>query len=1355
MLPLPSLLRRPTEQLPPPPPVDDMALLDGGMVFDDEGNLEYYWFHLQHNGQTFYKAVILHALTFLPRETREQMTVLHKMQKVLRGLWNSGVDLIYLAAGIFPEPGIVQCYGSQGVGQSREKAWAQALPSTISLLAAMANYEQAQLEPLSVQVATRLRQTLTDMNFATTVIGHPDPREGSRGMTSAEGPTQQLGLVGLQQNEMLMRGFARAREPFLEVVMATPVSMRDITRLQERVAHEAGIWASKVRFTRSISAGVSIPMILSGSNMTSASQSYGVSEGYGVSDAVGEARSISHGVADQVSEGHGVTDSVGQNWASASSQGVSEVITRGRSHTVGFSDGISEAHAVGGSETHGAAHTEGQAVSQGVAHTEGQAFTQGQAHSEGQAASVGSAHSEGAAVSHSDSVGGAENWSTAQGQSQSHGAADTNSWGRSHSESSGVAHSRGETAGESWSHTDSVADSTVHSRGTAHTEGQSHQEGGSWNVGASASAGVQGSLAPGGVGVGASGGVGVSGGVGGSWSDTSMSSTTVSESASQGHTVGHADTVGGSHSVSTGVSRSQGVSDGVTSGGSHSVSDTVGASLTQSQGGGRSWGASDGLSHSVADSVSQSATRSSGDTLSQSATRSAADTVSRSATRSAADTVSHAVSSNWSDTQGKSHSDSVADGVTESISLGRSASSSRSAGGSVGHSESHTQGQSHTVSDGVSDTSSRQHGANHSVGSTLGQSLGWARGLGMSAGLAPSLSISKSYAGEDHVAALVAGALGQQELILQTMSLEGALMVDHYILTATPEGRQIAETLVPQAFHGVEEVATPVRTRRLTPQDEAYIRARATLFTPSTRPERSPWALQPWADSSLLTMMQAATYVAPGAFEQGLAVTTQERIPPFAFRADIEGDVLLGHFISYETAQLTAAALRLSRERMANWLFAGDTGSGKSVSAERLVLETTRLWRIRTVVEDFGAGWRRLLSVLPDHCTIYGLYPGSARPIRWNPLQIGRRITPELQLAATCELLVNAGRMGQRQHGWLRQFMRMLYAEHGVLVEDREMWADAKWGQVQDAERQLLNQARSGKGLGPLPAGDVPLSHLAPWERQLLAVERSKAVDLLLLYGRLNEQFTKLRSGSPDHTSMQGLLLRLEAFTQGQTARMYGRGEGSIAVEDFSLPWGITILEGGQMMDEYAKAVILGLVSWHLYTDAVIRREQSIGDPASNTPMHIVFEEANKVLSGVGGEEDPRQGSTSAIFENMFRDARKYAIYLSAIVQSPALLAPGILSSCNNMVVGQLKGEMDRKAILAMLARMVTGFHDQDYVRYIGRMPQATMIAKLGASQRSRDLEPMLFRPLMVPAREPTNADIAMLYGDSLLGGLP
>ncbi len=928
--------------------------------------------------------------------------------------------------------------------------------------------------------------------------------------------------------------------------------------------------------------------------------------------------------------------------------------------------------------------------------------------------------------------------------------ADTNSWGQSHAESSGVARSQSVSDGQSWSHTDSVADSVAHTQGTAHTEGSSQSSGGSVSQGqqVGVSAGVQ--VGVPGTGVSAGVSASESQGASVSWSDASMSSVTHSEATTAAHTVGQADTVGGSHSVSSGVSRSQGVSDGVQSGGAHSVSDTVGSSLSQSQGGSSSWGAADGVSRSVADTVSQSATRSAADTVSQSQTRSAADTVSQSQTRSAADTASHAVSSNWSQAQGMSHSDSMADGVTESLSLGRSSSSTQAAGGSVSHAESQTQGRSHTVSEGVSDTTSQQHGTNHSVGSSVGQSLGWMRGLGMSAGLAPSLSFSKTFMGEDHVAALVAQALGQQELILAAMSLEGGLLVDHYILTGSPEGRQMAEMLVPQAFHGTEEVATPVRTRRLTPQAEQYIRAHAHIFAPSSRPERSRWALEPWADSSLLTMMQAASVVAPGVFEEGMAVTTQERIPPFAFRADMRGDVILGHYISYETGVVTAAPVRLSRERMANWAFTADTGYGKTVSAERLVLETTRAWLVRSIVLDFGAGWRKLYTVLPEHTVIYGLYPGAPNPIRWNPLQIGRRVTPEIQLAATCELLVNAGRMGQRQHGWLRQYLRALYRDHGVLVEDPETWTHGQWGRVQPDERQLLSEALQERGLGSLPAGDVTLASLPAWARQVLAVQRSQAVDLVMLYERLQAQFDKLKPGTPDHTSMQGLLLRLEAFTQGQMARMYGKGEGSIAIEDFSLPWGLTVLEGGRMSDEYGKAVILGLIAWHLYTDALIRREESIADPARNTPMHIVFEEANKVLGGVGGEEDPRQGSTSEIFQNMFRDARKYAIWLSVIVQSPAQLAPGILSSCNNLVVGQLKNEMDRKAVLTALARMASGFHDQDYVRFLGRMAVAQMVLKLGVSQRSQDLEPMLIRPLMVDAPEPTNDDIARSFAPEL-----
>jgi hypothetical protein len=52
--------------------------------------------------------------------------------------------------------------------------------------------------------------------------------------------------------------------------------------------------------------------------------------------------------------------------------------------------------------------------------------------------------------------------------------------------------------------------------------------------------------------------------------------------------------------------------------------------------------------------------------------------------------------------------------------------------------------------------------------------------------------------------------------------------------------------LVAQAFHGVEEVATPVHVLDLTPEEAAYIRLHAQAAVPSTIPERSPWALEGW-----------------------------------------------------------------------------------------------------------------------------------------------------------------------------------------------------------------------------------------------------------------------------------------------------------------------------------------------------------------------------------------------------------------------------------------------------------------------------------------------------------------------------
>lgn len=859
------------------------------------------------------------------------------------------------------------------------------------------------------------------------------------------------------------------------------------------------------------------------------------------------------------------------------------------------------------------------------------------------------------------------------GEGQSYGQSDATT----HTDA--VAHTDGVTEGESW--------------GEAHTEGESwgeaHTTGESWGTAHT---------------VGAAHTTGVADGT----SRVTSESWGTADTTSWSHTTGHASGT----STTTGTVTTTGVShvESTNIGGSAELSlNPAGIGGNVGVSGGHTW--ADGQTSSVG--VSQSTT--------SIETNFSSDTVGG----------AHTDSHSWGVARGVSHVDHSSDtaSVSDTTSHSTMVADTTSHGTSVADTTSHATSVARSRADTVSQAESRSHADSRAVQVVRGHVLATAHGLGVGAGLAPTVSLSKTYQGEDHVATLVASALREQEYLLGVIAREGGMYVDNYFLVGSQEGKKALETLIPQAFHGVEEVVTPVRTRRLTPEEEEYIRLHAQTFTPSTRPEGNPWALEPWKDTTLLTLLQAATYVAPGVFEEGEALTVQERIPPFAFFPDMPGEVVLGHQISYETGEVTAVPLRLARERMSNWAFCADTRFGKSVAAERLILETAREWHFRNIVLDFGAGWRKLLNALPGHVDIWSLYPAGPRPIRWNPLQIGWRIPPERQMMATCEIIVNAGRMGERQHGFLRRTLRQLYVQQGVLTEDPEVLA-GPLGVVSPQEAQIL-------GVAP----NTPLADLSPAERQRLAVERSKGVDMTMWYSALQAIYNRLPVRDvTNRTALDGILLRLEPFTTGRLAAMYGRGEGAIPIADLALPWGIAVLEGGEM-DEYSKAVLLGLLAWHLYTDAVVRRRQGLGG-APQPPMTILFEEGNKVIGGVSLATESERPMSTEIFQNMFRDAGKYNIFLGIIAQSPAELPPGILSSCNNLMIGQLKNPRDRDVVLPAIGRSEKGYYYVDYANFIGRIPVGTMICKLGLASDVAQIEPLLIHPTRVDVPEPTDEEI-------------
>ncbi|MFZ5888337.1 MAG: serine-rich protein [Chloroflexota bacterium] len=868
--------------------------------------------------------------------------------------------------------------------------------------------------------------------------------------------------------------------------------------------------------------------------------------------------------------------------------------------------------------------------------------------------------------------------STAQGTS--HG------WGEAHSDSHSEGVSEGWTEGgsethstsRSWSHTESHAEtnSTAHS----HSQGR----GSSWMSGTSVMSG--------------------------------MSFSHV-ESASNGMTVSsgtnHSETAGTSESLSANVGANVGgsadlkilgVGVGGTAGLSGSVGSTVGSSESVSN------GTSSGVAASASQGVSNSYGWSSG----------------------TAHTSARGGSSFTSDTTTTGHAETH--GTADTVGGSEGWATSRMWAHSTGKSEAW----------GTTDTKSESFGRSYAEGESVGQ--GTARNVaqaftgGFSTGLVPGVNVGRSWQTEDDVADRLTEILRQFEGLVNQAASEGGFMTDALLLVDTDEGARAGETLVSQAFHGTN-VPTPVLTLRVS---EPQIKEYALSFTPCNESGGDLFGGMLWTKyGTLLTAGQLAAYTAPGLVEESTAVVTIAPTPKgLTFYPEMPGDVVLGHQYSPLTRDLTRAQVRLDADRLFHTMFAADTGYGKSVAAMRLAYETTVKWHLRTVVLDFGAGWRSLLNApgLEGHVDIRQLWPTAARPLRWNPLQIGRNINPETQWRAFADIFGSVARLGvKRQKQELLDALRAVYLAAGVLVDDREVRGDPLWGRVQGTDEEAIAEASAG----------TPLGDLTIQQRQRLAVYRSSKVDLTTLYRQIEDKLSRVNPRDTMLTGvLEGILYRMNALVQGAAAAQFSAGPDCVPMEDLAKPWGIAIIEGGMFLDDFGKAFLLGWAGWHLYTDMVARRVHEVN--TDEPILQIFFEEANKIFAGVdsgGGDDESGGVSLSQRFGDMFRDARKYKARLHVITQAPSLIPQDIISSCNNLVVGFLKNPKDKDIVLSGIARSEKGFVDEPWRRFLADLQIGMFLGRFPYAFQREMQQPFLFRPLAVVAPEPTDDEIAAKLG--------
>ena len=805
----------------------------------------------------------------------------------------------------------------------------------------------------------------------------------------------------------------------------------------------------------------------------------------------------------------------------------------------------------------------------------------------------------------------------------------------------------------------------------------------------------------------------------------------VSQGWGEAHSNGHSHSVGRSvmDGYSDAVGASQSKSDGVSHGTSHTDSRSGTSGHGSSSGGGWSESQGMGVNVNLGESILGDIPIIGG----------LFDGVSVGANQSSSVSGFGSSSSFSSSTHGS------ADGTSEGTmhSDGESAMQS--------HAVMHSESKSESDSVSETDTKSQNWGESHAEGRSLSQqqSQNYMQGLsgGMSTGLMPSININRNWQLEDDVAERLAEVLRRLESLANQASMEGGFMTNAFLFTENEEGRSAADALVPQAFHG-SSVPTPVLTVRPAEEDEEELRAHAFTFTPWTELENGdPFSGELWTRyATLLTAGQLAAYTAPGLFEEGSASTVMAEIPEgMGFYPAMPGEAVLGHQYSPETGNLTPAQVRVSLDSLMHTMFTGDTGFGKSVAAVRMAYETTLKWHLRTVVLDFGAGWRSLLNApgLEGHVEILQLWPDAVRPLRWNPMQIGRNIAPETQWRAFADVFGGIAQLGvKRQKQELLDAMREVYIRAGVLVDDPKVRENSQWGSVWSDEEGALTNARVG----------TLLSDLASQQRQALAVQRSSTIGLADLYQEIKEKLGKVPPRDTMLTGvLEGIIFRLNPLVQGSAALQFAPGPDTVPVEDLSKMsggWGITIIEGGMFLDDFGKAFLLGWTGWHLYTDMVARRVHEAN--ASEPILQIFYEEANKIFvkdQGGGGDDSSSGVSATQRFADMFRDARKYKTRMHVVTQAPHLIADDIISSCNNIVAGFLKGPKDKDLVLSALARSEKGFRDEEWRRFVDDMPIGMAIGRFPYTVKREMQRPFLFRPLMLDVPEPSDEEIEQTLG--------
>ena len=612
--------------------MDDIIIHDTSIEIENE-KLKYLLFDFEkkvapNKYERVFKAIKLVKIKRVPKKDLGIGAWVEMQTGVITGFYQNQINYIQIFANICKprKEGLIFAYGVQGVsGKNIEEAMHSADLQMASVERAITGtYHTLEYVDLTAYDARWIFQKLGCMEDMRIIRGIPSPK-----ITAGRVSSNTFAALENKNSEEQNEEFLLGMDPYeyLFVLTATSIDPAVLSKWKEAQLKEQTYWASIKNGQKSMTFGISMPMVYA-ANM-------GASQGWGTSR--GESFGHSTGTSYSESTGHSFSHSVGTS--ESFSNGITRGTTTGNSTSQSFGASNGESVSTGMSKSLGTSDSISHGVSQGTSTSHGESFSEGTSSSYGESFSTGTSSSHSVGTSQSTSVSHGTSSSHSSGTSTSHSSSSGYNVGSSSGTSSGVSHSS--SSGVS-------AGGSIGAFGIGGNVGASYSNGVSSNSGAShgTSAGFSSS---------SSSGYGVS-------SSTGYSQGT-SESYSTGTSTSHGTSYSQGTSTSHGTSISQGTSTSNSTSMSSGLSTSVGSSNSYGQNSGTS--ASAGVGTSMSNSYSESSSHSTG--TSESFSNGTSESVSRGTTEGYSEGSSVGSSTSNSITQGSSGSM----GLGPSLSFGR------------------------------------------------------------------------------------------------------------------------------------------------------------------------------------------------------------------------------------------------------------------------------------------------------------------------------------------------------------------------------------------------------------------------------------------------------------------------------------------------------------------------------------------------------------------------------------------------------------------------------------------------------------------------------------------------------------